>query len=129
MTNRAPGFRTRAASRSPPSRSARLRTPNPTSAPSNRAAGNGSASASAATGTVRGSLVPPSRQHRDGEIGADHPAAEAVAARQLRGEVQGASAEIEIGSVGFRFPVEPRDGGAAPGPIHVEAQQMVQEVV
>src|SRR6267378_1488665 len=76
-----------------------------------------------------GGLVAASRKHRDREIGADHAAAKAVAARQLRGEVQSAGAEVEIGTVRFRFPIEPRNGGATPGPIHVEAQQMVQEVV
>src|SRR5438093_2370053 len=76
-----------------------------------------------------GSFVPPSRQHRDGEIGADHPAAEAVAARQLRGKVQGAGAEVEVRTVGFRFPAEPRDGGAAPRPVHVETEQMIEEIV
>ncbi len=76
-----------------------------------------------------GSLVSALRQHRHGEVGADHAAAEAGLARQLGGEIEGAGAEIEIRAVGFRFPAESRHGGATPGSIHVETQQVVQEVV
>ena len=69
------------------------------------------------------------REHRDNEVSADHTAAEAVLPGQLRGEVQRAGAEVEIHAVRFRLPAEPRHRGAAPGPIHVETQQMIQQVV
>src|SRR5439155_6444348 len=58
-TKRAPGRSTRCASRSPASKSARFRIPNATIAPSKRRSGNGSTSASAATGRVRGALSLP----------------------------------------------------------------------
>src|SRR5213592_2809768 len=74
-------------------------------------------------------LILTALEHRDHEVRADHTAAKPVAARQLGGEIECARAEVEIGAVGFRFPAESRDGGAAPGPIHVEAEQVVQEVV
>src|SRR5256886_1257979 len=82
-------------------------------------------------GDGRGSrrLVAAPREHGDYEVSADHAAAEAVPAGQLRGEVERAGAEVEIDAVRFRLPAEPRHRGAAPEPIHVEAQQMVQEVV
>src|SRR6267143_5225201 len=69
------------------------------------------------------------RQHRDHEVGADHTAAEAALSGELGGQVQRAGTEIEIGAVGVSFPTEARHGGAPPGPIHVEAEQVVQEVV
>src|SRR5712664_596979 len=74
-------------------------------------------------------LVAAPRKHRDYEVSADHAATEAVPPGELRGEVERAGAEVEIDAVRFRLPAEPRHRGAAPRPIHVEAEQMVQEVV
>src|SRR5436309_617413 len=51
-----------------------------------------------------GRLIPATCEHRHHEIGADHAAAEAVAARQLGGEVESAGTEIQIRAVRFRFP-------------------------
>src|SRR5882672_8263819 len=76
-----------------------------------------------------GGFVPAPRQHRDHEVGADHAAAKTGLPGELGGKVQGAGADIEIGAVGFSFPAEARHSGAPPGPIHVEAEQVVQEVV
>src|SRR5881394_2986702 len=68
-------------------------------------------------------------QHRNGKVGPDDSAAKPLPARQCGGEVERAGAEIEIGAVGLRLPAEARDRAAAPRPIHVEAEQVVQEVV
>src|SRR6058998_39479 len=76
-----------------------------------------------------GRLVLAQGQHRDHEVGADHAAAKTGLPGELGGKVQCAGADIEIGAVGFSFPAEARHGGAPPGPIHVEAEQVVQEVV
>src|SRR6266540_79224 len=76
-----------------------------------------------------GRFPPALRQHRNHEVGADHPAAKAVTPRELGGKVECAGAEVEVRAVGFRFPTEPRHSGTAPGPIDVEAEQVVQEVV
>src|SRR5436190_2058797 len=64
-------------------------------------------------------------QHRNGKVGPDDSAAKPLPARQCGGEVERAGAEIEIGAVGLRLPAEARDRAAAPGPIHVEAEQVV----
>src|SRR3989441_412503 len=69
------------------------------------------------------------RQHRDHEVGADHTAAEAALPGELGGQVQRTGAQIQVSAVGFSFPAEARHGSAPPGPIHVEAEQVVQEVV
>src|SRR6266566_4328 len=76
-----------------------------------------------------GRFAPALREHRDHEVGADHTAAEAALPGELGGQVQRAGAEIEVGAGGLSFPAESRHGGAPPGPIHVEAEQVVQEVV
>src|ERR1041385_3488586 len=69
------------------------------------------------------------RQHRNGEVGADDAAAKAVLTGELGGEVERAGTEIEVGAVGFCFPRKPRHRGPTPGPVHVETQQMIEEVV
>src|SRR6267143_649211 len=61
--------------------------------------------------------------------GFQNPGRFAEAAGEVGGKVEGAGTEIEVGAVGFSFPAEARHGGAPPGPIHVEAEQVVQEVV
>src|SRR2546425_989976 len=76
-----------------------------------------------------GRFVLAQSQHRDHEVGTDHAAAKTGLPGELGGKVQCAGADIEIGAVGFSFPAEARHGGAPPGPIHVEAEQVVQEVV
>src|SRR6266513_1667008 len=75
------------------------------------------------------SLALPPRQHGDHEVRADDGPAESAGARERRREIERAGAEIEIGAVGSPLPREPSHRGAAPGTVHVEAQQMVQQVV
>ena len=76
-----------------------------------------------------GCLAPAAHEHRHGKIGAEHGAAEAGLARQLGSEIERAGTEIEIDAARPPLPVEARDRGSAPGTIHVEAEQVVQEVV
>src|ERR1700752_1645855 len=75
------------------------------------------------------SLVTSLRQHGDDEVGADHAAAKTIAARQLGGEIECPGAQIEVRAVRLCFPAEPLHGGPPPGPVDVQAQQMIQEVV
>src|SRR5437773_2752827 len=68
-------------------------------------------------------------EHRDDEVRSDDAPPKAGGAGQRSGQVQRAGAEVEVDAVGARLPAEARDGRAAPGAVHVEAQQVVEEVV
>src|SRR5438132_8494214 len=59
----------------------------------------------------------------------DHAAGETRLARQRFRELEGAGAEIEIDAVRSSLPAEPSHRGPAPAAIHVEAEEMVEEVV
>src|SRR5947207_7256350 len=58
-----------------------------------------------------------------------HGTAEIVGAGDSSREIERAGAEIEIRAVGSLLPREPSHRGAAPGAVHIEAQEMVQQVV
>ena len=68
-------------------------------------------------------------EHRDDEVRPDDAPPKAGGAGERGGQVQRAGAEVEVDAVRARLPAEPRDSGAAPGAVHVQAQQVVQEVV
>src|SRR5207247_692030 len=74
-------------------------------------------------------FVLPPRQHGEHEVRAEHGPAEPGRAGERRREIERAGAEIEIGAVGSQLPREPSHRGAAPGAVHIEAQEMVQQVV
>ena len=118
-----------AASRSPASRSARLRTPKPTIAPSKEPSANGSASASAATG---GRPAPPCRAPAAASARRNPPrrrAREAGRDGQRGGEVERSGAQIEVPAVGPALPAERVNGRRAPAPVDVEAEQVVEQIV
>ena len=68
-------------------------------------------------------------EHRHDEVRADHRTVKAGGTGQRRREIERSGAEIEITVRPASIPVEPRDRGAAPAAIHVEPQQMIEEVV
>ncbi len=82
-----------------------------------------------ADGTGAWRLALPPRQHGEHEVRAEHGPAEPGRAGERRREIERAGAEIEIGAVGSLLPREPSHCGAAPGAVHIEAQEMVQQVV
>src|SRR6266699_1306192 len=68
-------------------------------------------------------------EHGDHEVRADHPPRERRLAGERRRQIERAGAEVEVGAVGGPLPGEPPHRGAAPGAIHVETQEMIEEVV
>src|SRR5437870_174970 len=68
-------------------------------------------------------------EHRDDKVRPDDAPPKAGGAGERGGQVQCAGAEVEVDAVRARLPAEARDGRAAPGAVHVEAQQVVEEVV
>src|SRR6266540_35642 len=75
------------------------------------------------------SLAAAPREPRHDEVRPDDAPPEALGAGERGRQVQRAGTEVEVDAVGSGLPAEPRDGGAAPGAVHVQAQQVVQEVV
>jgi len=69
------------------------------------------------------------REHREGEVGADHPAAETGSAGQFQPQIEGPGAGVQVGSPGRTPPIERGDRSLAPPPVHVEAEHMVEQVV
>src|SRR5690348_7014146 len=82
-----------------------------------------------ADGTGACRLAPPQRQHREHEIRRDHGAAERALSDECRRELEGTGAQIEVGAVRSALPAESLHRGTAPGPVDVETEEMIQEVV
>src|SRR5437764_1136842 len=74
-------------------------------------------------------LAFPPLEHWHHEVRADHAAREARLAHERLRELERAGAEIEIDAVWSSLPAEPSHRGAAPAAIHVEAEEMIEEVV
>ena len=129
ITSRAPGLSTRAISGRPASRSVRLRSPNPTIAPSKLASANGSSSASALPGGAR----PPCCGPAGASPGRNRPRSPArrspAAIESWRAEIEGPGAEIEVDPPGCPFPAEPGIRLPTPPPVEVQADDLVEEVV
>lgn len=68
-------------------------------------------------------------QHGKRKVGSHHTTRKPVPPRQFQGEIEGARARIQIGSVRGAFPPEGPYGAPAPSPVDVQAQDVIQEIV
>ena len=68
-------------------------------------------------------------KHGKGEIGGYHTALKSGVPGESRGDVERARANIEIRRCRRALPAELRDRAAAPEPVDVEAQEMVEKII
>ena len=115
-------------SRSPASRSIRLRTPKPTLAPSKTPSANGNRKASAATRSDARRLPRPTTQHR--RHGNRRPRRDRESQRDCPARRQGQACQRkDPGNCPRRTPPHLVDRHPAPAPIGVERQQVIEQVV